>query len=166
MSVLKIESYPSDVLRKVAEPVKEIDDDIRRLVQDMIETMYHDDGVGLAAPQVGVSKRIMVVSPEAEPGTEQVYINLEIIHHEGAELGYEGCLSLPGVAAEVKRAQKIIFKALDISGNEIQVEAEDFFARVVQHEADHLEGKLLIDRVSFTERTDIIKQLNKQIMIG
>jgi len=166
MAKLKIEQYPSDVLRKIAEPITEVNDEIHKLAKDMIETMYSDDGVGLAAPQVGVSKRIIIVSPEAKPGTEMVFINPIISVSEGEELGYEGCLSLPGIAAEVKRAKHIKFTALDLEGNEIEIEADDFFARVVLHENDHLDGKLLIDRVSFTERSDLIKQLNKKIMIG
>jgi len=166
MALLKIETYPSEVLRKIAEPLQEITSDILRLVQDMVETMYSEDGVGLAAPQIGVSKRIIIASPQAKPGTEQVYINPEIISQEGEELGLEGCLSLPGIAAEVNRAKKITFKAMNLQGKQITMEADSFFARIIQHEIDHLNGKLFIDRVAFSERRELLESLKKNLMIG
>ena len=166
MPKLKVETYPSDVLRKIAEPVEKIAPDLLALVRDMVEIMYAEEGVGLAAPQVGISKRIIIVSPEAKPGTERVYINPEIISREGEELGLEGCLSLPGIAAEVKRSKKIVFTALDLQAKPIQVSAENFFARIVQHEVDHLNGKLFIDRVAFSERKELLDDLKKSMMIG
>ena len=166
MSKLKIVTYPNEILKKVAEPVREITPEIVQLVKNMIEAMYEDDGVGIAAPQVGVSKRIFIASPEAKPGTERVYINPEIISREGEELGLEGCLSLPGIAAEVKRAKKIVFTALDLQSKPIKVNAENFFARIVQHEIDHLNGKLFIDRVAFSERKELLDDLKKSMMIG
>lgn len=166
MALLKISTYPSEVLRKVAEPVREITPDLLALVRDMMDTMYTSDGVGLAAPQVGVSKRIIIASPEAKPGTEKVYLNPEIVSQEGEELGLEGCLSLPGIAGEVKRAKKIVFKALNLQGKSVTVKAEDFFARIIQHEVDHLNGKLFIDRVAFSERYELLQSLNKNLMIG
>ncbi|MBI4971323.1 MAG: peptide deformylase [Candidatus Omnitrophica bacterium] len=166
MSILRVETYPSEILRKVAKPVDEVTPDLVRLIQDMIETMYKEEGVGLAAPQIGVSKRIIIASPQAKPGTEKVYLNPEITKKEGKTLGLEGCLSLPGIAAEVNRATKITFTALDLQGNKITVKAEDFFARIIQHEIDHLDGKLFIDHVAFSERKELLDSLKKNLMIG
>lgn len=166
MSILRVETYPSEILRKVAKPVDEVTPNLVQLIQDMIETMYKEEGVGLAAPQIGVSKRIIIASPQAKPGTEKVYLNPEITKKEGETLGLEGCLSLPGIAAEVNRATKITFTALDLQGNKITVKAEDFFARIIQHEIDHLDGKLFIDHVAFSERKELLDSLKKNLMIG
>ena len=166
MSVLKLETYPSDVLRKVAKPVKEVTPSVIKLVRDMIDTMYTEDGVGLAAPQIGISQRIIIASPQAKPGTEKIYLNPEIIAKEGEELGLEGCLSLPGIAAEVLRAKKIVFSAMDLDGNKQKIKAEGFFARIIQHEVDHLDGKLFIDHVAFSERRELLDSLQKNLMIG
>ncbi len=166
MAILKLETYPSEVLRKVAKPVSEITPELVKLIQNMIQTMYTEDGVGLAAPQVGISQRIIIASPQAKPGTERVYLNPEIIEKEGEELGLEGCLSLPGIAAEVLRAKKITFSAMDLDGNKQKIKAEGFFARIIQHEIDHLDGKLFIDRVAFPERRELLDSLKKNLMIG
>ena len=128
-----------------------------RLIKDMIDTMYQEDGVGLAAPQVGVSKRIIVVSPNARRGEERVYINPEIIESSPEkEIGLEGCLSLPGISCEVQRSKKIKFKALDLNGVEQAEELLNFPARVIQHEIDHLNGVLIIDRVDFNQRQSLL----------
>ncbi len=166
MPKLKVETYPSDVLRKTAKPVKEVTPELVTLVRDMIDTMYQEDGVGLAAPQIGISQRIIIVSPQAKPGTERVYLNPEITSEEGEEMGLEGCLSLPGIAAEVNRAKKITFNAMNLQGEKESFKAEGFFARIVQHEVDHLNGKLFIDRVAFSERRELLDSLKKNMMIG
>ena len=156
MAVLKIAQYPSAILAKKAKTVTTIGKEEQQLIQDMIETMYHDDGVGLAAPQVGVSKQIIVISPRAHRGEERVLINPVITESSGEEVGLEGCLSLPGISGEVRRATKIKFQALDPTGAHIVETAQAFTARVIQHEIDHLNGILLIDRVDFNKRQELL----------
>ena len=157
MSVLKVIHYPESVLTKKAKAVDVIGQKELRLIRDMIDTMYQEDGVGLAAPQVAASKRIIVVSPNARRGEERVYINPEIIESsQEEEIGLEGCLSLPDISCEVRRAKKIRFRALDINGTEQIEQVCDFPARVIQHEIDHLNGVLLIDRVDFHRRQALL----------
>jgi len=158
MAILKVLTYPNPILQKKAETVQKIGPAEQRLIQDMIETMYTDDGVGLAAPQVGVSKRIFVASPTAKPGEEMVFINLKILESSGTQIGPEGCLSLPGISGQVQRAKKIKYEAMDKNGKWIAGEASDFLARIIQHELDHLDGKLLIDRVDFLQRQEILSE--------
>ena len=153
MAALKVIEYPNPVLSKKAEPVVKITQKELRLIQDMIDTMYQEDGVGLAAPQVGVSKQIIVVSPNAKWGEERVYINPEVIESsEEQEVGLEGCLSVPGISCEVRRPKQIRLKATDSKGLKLLEEFQSFPARVIQHEIDHLNGILLIDRVDFNQR--------------
>ena len=153
MAILKIREYPDPVLSMKAKSVGTIGPKELRLIQDMIETMYQEDGVGLAAPQVGISQRIIVVSPEGEPGEEEVYINPEIFESsQDEEVGPEGCLSLPGVSCDVRRTKRIRLRALDLQGKQRTQDLKDFHARVVQHEIDHLNGVLLIDRLDFNRR--------------
>ena len=156
MAILKIRTYPDPILKKKSEPVTQFGPEEQKLFDDMIETMYLEDGVGLAAPQIGVSKRILVASPTMTPGEEQVFVNLEILEAKGRELGKEGCLSLPGISGEIPRAKKIRFRAQDRRGKTVEMEAADFFARIIQHEVDHLNGVLLIDRVDFDKRQELL----------
>jgi len=157
MSLLKIVQYPNPALSTKAKPVDKIMPKDLKLIRDMIETMYQEDGVGLAAPQVGISKRIIVISPNACPGEERVYINPEIIHQSpDEEVDLEGCLSLPGISCEIRRAKKISFQALTLEGQKIVEEIKSFPARVIQHEIDHLNGVLLVDRVPFHQRQSIL----------
>ncbi len=157
MAKLKVLQYPNPVLSQKAQPMGRLNDKDLSLIRDMIDTMYEDDGVGLAAPQVGVSKRIIVISPRAVRGEEQVYINPEILHFsEEEEIAVEGCLSLPNISCEVRRAKKIMLKALDLKGKEYTEELRNFPARVVQHEIDHLNGILLIDRIDFNQRQTLL----------
>lgn len=153
MAKLKVLTYPNPILSQKAQPVDRLSDQDLRFIEEMIDLMYEEDGVGLAAPQVGISKRIIIVSPNAERGEEQVYINPEITQFsQEQELGTEGCLSVPNVSCEVRRSKKIMFKAKTIAGKQIIEEFQNFPARVVQHEIDHLNGILLIDRVDFNQR--------------
>jgi peptide deformylase len=131
----------------------------REFVKDLVHTMYEYDGVGIAAPQVGVLKRIIVVSPESKPGTEKVYLNPKIISQEGEEVGVEGCLSVPGVSGEVRRAKTIRVEAQDLDARPLDFKAAGFEARIVQHEIDHLNGKLFIDRIGFKQRQDMVANL-------
>ena len=157
MAKLKVLQYPDPILSKKSTSVDRLSDKDIRLIHEMIDLMYEEDGVGLAAPQVGVSKRIIVVSPRAVRGEEQVYINPEISQFsEEQELGLEGCLSVPNVSCEVRRSKKITFKALTMEGKWIIQDLQNFPARVVQHEIDHLNGILLIDRVDFNQRQALL----------
>ncbi len=157
MAKLKVLQYPDPVLSKKSLPVGHLTDKDLRLIREMIEIMYEEEGVGLAAPQVGVSKRIIVVSPRAVRGEEQVYINPEITYFsEQQEIGLEGCLSVPNVSCEVRRAKKIMLKALMMEGKQLVEELQNFPARIVQHEIDHLNGILLIDRVDFNQRQALL----------
>lgn len=159
MAVLKLEKYGSPVLREKALPVTKVDDEIRELVKNMIETMYAEGGVGLAAPQVGVSKRIIVVDTE-EQGTI-VLINPTIIKREGETKEEEGCLSVPGISSPVKRSSFVTVEALDLEENKIRISQEGFLAIALQHEIDHLEGYLFIDRLSPARRLMIKDQLKE-----
>ncbi|MDQ0337556.1 peptide deformylase [Caldalkalibacillus uzonensis] len=144
MAVRAIVKYPDPVLREKAALVKRIDERLHRLLDDMAETMYDAEGVGLAAPQVGISKRIFVVDVGDEHGLLE-FINPEIIVKEGEQLGPEGCLSIPGVNGEVRRAHKVKVRALNRNGESFELEAEGLLARAIQHELDHLNGVLFID---------------------
>ena len=157
MGKLKVLQYPDPILSKKAEKVGKLTDKDLRAIREMIDIMYEEDGVGLAAPQVGISKRIIIVSPRSTRGEEQVYINPEIIHFsEQQEMGLEGCLSVPNVSCEIRRAKKITLKATNAEGKPILEELHNFAARVVQHEVDHLNGILLIYRVYFNQRQALL----------
>jgi peptide deformylase len=142
MSVRVIVKHPDPILREVSVPVKNITPNIHKLLDDMAETMYAANGVGLAAPQVGINKRVIVV--DVGEGIIEM-INPEIISMEGEQIGPEGCLSIPGLTGEVKRAMKCKVRALDRHGNEFEMEGEGLLARAFQHEVDHLNGVLFID---------------------
>lgn len=158
MSVLKIYTYPDPILARKAKEVSLFDKKTQRFFDDMIETMYTDDGVGLAAPQVGVSKQILIASPQNEPGTETVICNPVIEKFEGTQIGPEGCLSFPGVFADVPRAKWIRLRYQTRTGKVVIQELEDFFARIIQHEMDHLNGLLLIDRVNLVTREKLLAE--------
>ncbi|MCM8778422.1 MAG: peptide deformylase [Candidatus Omnitrophica bacterium] len=156
MAILKIRLYPDSILRKKALVVTEFTEEDKKLIKDMIETMYAFEGVGLAAPQVGVSKRIFVANPSGERGKEWVIINPRILKKSGSEILTEGCLSLPGISAEVKRYKRLVLKYEDLSGEEKVVSLEGLLARIVQHETDHLEGVLFIDRIGVLKRFKLL----------
>ncbi len=157
MAILELISYPDPLLSKVCEPVQEITDEIRSLVQDMIDTMYDAPGVGLAAPQVGRLLRIFVMdaSSSEEESKLRVLINPELeLLGELCNSGQEGCLSVPfGYRADVKRHESVRLRAMDLEGNSIDEILTDFEAIVAQHEFDHLNGKLFIDHISRLRRT-------------
>ncbi|GAA0722761.1 peptide deformylase [Clostridium malenominatum] len=144
MALREIRKYGDEVLRKKSRKVEKIDDRLQVLLDDMLDTMYDSDGVGLAAPQVGILKRVIVI----DIGEGPVFlINPEIIEEEGFYIDEEGCLSLPGEAGNVKRPYKVKVKALDREGNEIIVEGEELMARALCHEIDHLNGVLFVDKI-------------------
>ena len=161
MALRDILIYPDPRLRRVAEPVVDFSDDLRRNVGDMSETMYANSGVGLASIQVGISKSIIVIDVSPEFQDLKVLINPEIVDSEGEQLIEEGCLSFPGYFAEVSRAEWIRFRAQDAYGEPYESEAEDLFAVCVQHEIDHLSGKLFTDYLSRLKRERVAKQFQK-----
>jgi len=156
MAKLKIRTYPDPVLTQTARPVTDFGDDTQKLIDDMIETMYAEDGVGLAAPQVGVSLRILTASPRAKRGEEEAFVNPEIYEMKGQVCGAEGCLSFPGLQTQISRAKVIRVRYFDRFGNPKDEVFRDFHARVLQHETDHLNGILMIDRIEFNKRQDLL----------
>ena len=153
---LKIKVYGDSVLRKIAKPVKRISDEHRQLLSQMAEVMYDDSGIGLAAPQVGLSIQLIVV--DIGEGLYKL-INPKIVKRQGRQSISEGCLSVPGVCVKVKRAKQVWVQAQDENGRFIEFEAKNLFACVLQHEIDHLKGKLIIDYASFLEKLRIKKRL-------
>ncbi len=161
MAVLDILVYPDPRLRRVAEPVSEFNDEVRRIVADMAETMYAAPGIGLASIQVGIPKSIIVVDVSSQSQDLKVLINPQIVDSSGEQIIEEGCLSFPGYFAEVKRAHWIRFCAQDENGETYESEAEDLFAVCVQHEIDHLSGKLFTDYLSRLKRNKVKRQFEK-----
>ncbi|MDQ3809923.1 MAG: peptide deformylase [Chloroflexota bacterium] len=149
MSLLDIWLLGAPILRQETQPVTEVTDDVRRLIDDMFETMHAARGIGLAAPQVGRLERVAVVDVDDSPFA---IVNPEIILREGTQRGEEGCLSIPEIYGEVDRSARVIVRALDRSGKEFEVEATELLARCLQHEIDHLHGRLFIDYLSLVKR--------------
>lgn len=147
MAIRIIRTTGDPVLREKAKSVPEITPQIQRLLTDMVETMYDAEGIGLAAPQVGISKRIIVIDVQDETGVLKL-INPEIVKREGKDLSVEGCLSFPGVAGEVERDESVTVRAQDIDGNTVEYCATGLLARAFQHEIDHLDGILFVDKVT------------------
>ena len=165
MALREIMTYPFPVLKEQAKPVTEFDEKLEKLVADMAETMYAAPGVGLAAPQIGVPLQVAVIdiTPKEEESDLIVLVNPKIIKGEGEQTDEEGCLSVEEYSSKVKRFQKIWVEAQDIHGKPLSFEAEDFYARVIQHELDHLAGKLFIDRISSLKRSMYKKKRKKQL---
>lgn len=165
MSVLNICTYPDHVLKQRAVPIEKIDQSLRDLIRDMIDTMYQAPGIGLAANQVGRPVRLIVfdVTPKDQPRNPRVLINPEIICSEGSQTHEEGCLSVPEFYTEVKRCSKVTVRGLDDRGNPVEVEGEGLLAVVLQHEIDHLDGVLMLDRISALKRALYKKRRQKQL---
>ncbi len=166
MAILKIIAYPDPFLKKKTKPVEEISDDIKKLIEDMADTMYEAPGVGLAAIQVGEDKSIIVFDPEANKENRhyQVLINPEIVSKEGECLSEnEGCLSVPEFRSDVKRAEFAVVTGLDIQGNLVRIEAQGLLAVILQHEIDHLNGILFIERISSLKRGMYKRKVKKQL---
>ncbi|MBU4332578.1 peptide deformylase [Patescibacteria group bacterium] len=159
MPILDIKKYPAPILKTRAEKVREVNSEIKQLAQDMIETTQDSNGAGLSAPQVGVSKRIIVADAGDVPC---VFINPEILKRKGKEIAEEGCLSFPGIFFKIKRASEITCRFLDENGRRQEMEIKGLLARIVQHETDHLDGILIIDRVNFLKRRKALGEYNKQ----
>ena len=160
---LRILHIGEETLREPSEPVTEINDDIRQLVQDMFETMYKANGVGLAAPQVGRNIRLFVIDLDGK--SPMVFSNPEIVKKTGKETCEEGCLSVPGFREDVQRAKPIIAEATDLAGLGFEVTAEGLMARAIQHELDHLEGVLFVDRISKARKMQI-KSIIDRLQVG
>ena len=162
MAVLPIVKFPDKVLKTRSSEVTQISAEDRRLVKNMIDTMYAENGVGLAANQVGVLKRIFVSSHDQIKGNEQVYINPRIFKKEGIVKEFEGCLSVPEFYEPVKRAKKVWMRAMDLDGKMVEVKAEGLLSRIFQHEVDHLDGILFIDRLGLLKSKLARKRLSKK----
>ncbi len=161
MAILHILRYPDPRLRNKAAPVARVDDEIRRLIDDMLETMYQAPGIGLAAPQVEVSKRVIVLDVSEQRNQPLALINPEIVAQEGRETMDEGCLSVPGIYEPVERAQRVRVKALDRDGRPFEMEADGLLGVCIQHEIDHLEGRLFVDYLTEMKRRRIRKKMEK-----
>jgi peptide deformylase len=162
MATLNILHFPDPRLRTVAKPVERVDDAVRQLLDDMLETMYAAPGIGLAATQVNVDKRIVVIDISEERNQPLYLINPEILELEGVEEMEEGCLSVPGVYELVQRADHVKIRALDRDGTSFELQADGLLAVCIQHEIDHLDGKLFVDYLSQLKRTRIRKKLEKE----
>jgi peptide deformylase len=163
MAILPIRIYPDPVLRERAAEVERFDAELARLVADMIETTVAAPGVGLAAPQVGVGRRVAVVdlSVGKDPGALYVLVNPRIAEHEGLASDVEGCLSLPGITDKVDRPERVRVEALDAAGNPFDLEAEGWLARAICHEIDHLDGILFVDRLRGLRKERVRRQLRR-----
>ena len=161
MALLDILIYPDPRLHKMAKPVEKVDDEIRKLIDDMAETMYAAPGIGLAAPQVNCLKRVIVVDTSENKDSLRAFVNPQIIASEGSEESEEGCLSVPDIYALVSRAEKIRVQALDRNGDSFELDADDMLAVCIQHEIDHLDGKVFVDYLSRMKQDRIRKKLNK-----
>ena len=163
MAVLPIRIYPDPVLRVKCREVTEFDDRLRKLIRDMIETMHAAPGIGLAAPQVGVELRVAVLdlSVGEDPSQVHILINPRIVHREGLETDVEGCLSLPGITDKVDRPLRVKVEAVDPHGQPIEIAAEDWLARALCHEIDHLDGVLFVDHLRGLRKERVKRQLKK-----
>jgi len=163
MAILKILQYPDERLHKIAKPVEHVDESTRQLIRDMAETMYSAPGVGLAATQVDVHKQIIVLDVSETHDQLKVFINPEIISSSGTEECEEGCLSVPGIYETVRRAAKVTVRALDERGKPFTLEAEGLLAVCVQHEMDHLLGKVFVEYLSQLKQSRIRAKIKKRL---
>ena len=168
MSILQITKYGNPVLTKKAEEITNLDKYIAELAQNMVETMYAAPGIGLAAPQVNESKRLITVDLSVGEDSQNliILINPELISQEGEVIHEEGCLSVPDISEKIVRPSRVIVKGIDLKGNEKIIEAEGLLARVFCHEIDHINGKLFIDHLSLLKKSLIRKKLKRAIQAG
>ena len=167
MAKLPILLYGSPIIRKKSLPVQNIDGTIQKLIDDMVETMYAAPGVGLAAPQVGELHQVIVLNPSErqDPKSLMTIVNPELVQAEGEVVAEEGCLCIPNLREEVPRYGRVLVKGYDRNGREFEVEGTGFLARILQHEIDHLEGTLFIDRLSPAKR-DIVRRKLKKLLVS
>jgi peptide deformylase len=161
--ILKVVKYPEPVLSQPGEPVTDFNDELKKLVDDMFETMYASQGIGLAAPQVAVSKRVTVIdlSQAKDPEQKLVLVNPEIIFREGKQYEEEGCLSFPEIREKVQRASTVKVRAQDLKGKWFEMDGEELLSRAFQHEIDHLDGMLFIFRMSSLKRDLVLRKIRK-----
>ncbi len=162
MAILDILHHPDPRLREVAQPITEFDDELQTFIDDMFETMYAAPGVGLAATQVGDTRRVAVMDCSEDKNQPMVIINPEILQADEPQIMEEGCLSVPGISDKVTRNNHVKLRALDRDGNSYELQAEGLLAQCIQHEIDHLDGKLYIDKLSTLKRDRIRKKLQKE----
>lgn len=165
MALLPILRFPDPRLKKVAAPISQIDDKLRKLAADMAETMYEAPGIGLAATQVDVHRRLIVIDVSEEKNQLRVFINPELTRCEGSALGEEGCLSVPGIYDKVERAEQVTVNYLDLDGKPQTLAAEGLLAVCIQHEIDHLNGMVFVDHLSQLKQTRIKNKLAKQARV-
>lgn len=161
MSILKVLVYPNQGLRVKAKAISKITPELKQQVEDMRETLYAEDGIGLAATQVGINARLMLVDLSRDSSALQVLINPVITHKEGKIPSEEGCLSFPGIRIEIERAEKITLEATDLEGKPVRIEADGLLARCLQHEVDHLDGIVFTDHLSRLKRERAHKKVLK-----
>ncbi len=167
MPVLDILFYPDPALKRKSLPVEKPSEDLNRLLDDMVQTMHDANGVGLAAPQVGKNIRVLVVDvpfPEEDKSEFYELINPEIVSSRGFQMGEEGCLSVPGFFANIRRKERVQVSALDRTGKRFTIDAEGMLSRVLQHEIDHLDGILFFDRLRRLKRDLLVKQINERFV--
>lgn len=162
MALLNILHYPDERLHKIAKPVREFGPDLQQLIDDMAETMYAAPGIGLAATQVDQHIRLLIVDLSEEKNALQVFINPEILNREGEETCEEGCLSVPGIYEKVTRAEQITLRALDRQGQPFELHADGLLAVCLQHEIDHLDGKVFVEKLSRLKLNRIVQKLKKE----
>lgn len=166
MAKLDILTYPDKRLRNVAKPVTVFDSELRTLTENMAETMYAAPGIGLAAIQVDVPLRVVVIDLSEEKNNLQVLVNPEIIQRQGSVSMQEGCLSVPDIYADIERAEKVTLRARDVEGNTFELEADELLAVCIQHEIDHLDGKVFVDYLSRMKQERIRKKLLKEARLA
>ena len=166
MALLKVLHFPDPRLRRKAQPVAAVTDATRRIADDMLETMYAEYGIGLAAVQVDIAQRIVVIDLSEEHDRPLVLINPELLETGGEEEMEEGCLSVPGFSAPVRRCEHVRVRALDRAGEPFELDADGLLAVCIQHELDHLDGKLFVDYLSPLKRERVAEQLRKQARLG
>ena len=165
MALLPILRFPDPRLKKVAAPVTRFDDDLRRLAADMAETMYEAPGIGLAATQVDVHQRLVVIDVSEDKSELRAFVNPRLVACAGSQTGEEGCLSVPGIFDKVERAERVTVNYQDLDGNEQVLEAEGLLAVCIQHEIDHLDGKVFVDHLSQLKQTRIRSKLAEQARV-
>ena len=163
MAKRTIELLGADVLRRPAMPVAELDDELRSLIADMYETMRHAEGIGLAGPQIGESRRVVVIEALDEDSEPLALVNPQVVESsKEVDRAEEGCLSLPGLTAVIERPSRVTVEAVDPEGEPLRIEADDLLARVLQHEIDHLDGVLILDKVSPLKRRMLLRKWKKR----
>jgi len=160
--ILNIKTYPDKILTKKTKPVGEVNAEIKKLIDDMVETLYAKRGAGLAANQIGVSKQIIIVDDSRSGGNVRVLINPKIVDKKGLAIMAEGCLSLPGLEFDIKRPKTIVVEYMDKGGQAQKIKASDLLARIICHETDHLNGKTMLDKLPLLKRLRIKNQLRKK----